>query len=176
MICKNWKRWEREDDTHWKCELASPMKGHPSWQTRPVALSLCGALESFQREEAFRYPGVRLSALFQCSLRPDAQWHSTDSCTEAHPLTQLLTPLAAGTHFYEAQELRSPSGCADIYCEAKSTHIQWSVRVTKELFYFKLVFSRHSHWRFNFYRSNYWIVSRSWYLTVVSVGGSIAHL
>lgn len=70
------------------------------------------------------YPGVRLSALFQRSLKPDAQWHSTDSCTEAHPLTQSLTPLAAETCIYEAQELRSPTGCADIYCAAKSTHIQ----------------------------------------------------
>ncbi len=34
-----------------------------------LSLSLCEALESFQREEAFRYPGVRLSGLFQHSLR-----------------------------------------------------------------------------------------------------------
>ncbi len=33
-----------------------------------LSLSLCEALESFQREEAFRYPGVRLSGLFQHSL------------------------------------------------------------------------------------------------------------
>lgn len=155
MICKNGKRWEKEDDTHWKCELASPMKGHPSWQTRPVtlSLSLCEALESFQREEAFRYPGVRLSGLFQHSLRPDAQWHSTDSCTEAYPLTQLLTPLVTGTGFYEAQELRSSTGCADIYREAKSTHIQWSVSVTKYIFILS--------WDFLGFHSDY-SVATSW--------------
>lgn len=95
LICKKWKRGAG------KSYILKMWSGEPSERSSKLANQASGSvffslwsIRAFQTEEAFRYPGVRLSALFRCSLRPDAQWHSTDSSTEAHPLTQSLTPLA----------------------------------------------------------------------------------
>lgn len=93
MICKKWKRWAGKSYTlkMWSDEPSERSSEWTNQASGSVFFSLCN-IKAFQREEAFRYPGVRLSALFWCSLRPDAQWHSTDSSTET--LTQSLTPLA----------------------------------------------------------------------------------